>query len=78
MGITEEQKRVAGAVQVAGAADDTGRVRLVAGPGTGKSFTIEERIVRLLDAGVDPAAIAAVSFTRVSARDAAGTSSEGV
>lgn len=45
------------------------RVRVVAGPGTGKSFAMQRRVARLLEAGVDPAAILPVTFTRVAAED---------
>lgn len=41
----------------------------MAGPGTGKSFTIEQRVCWLLEQGVETSAIAAVSFTRASALD---------
>lgn len=52
------------------AARETGSpVLLVAGPGTGKSATIEERVVYLVTQGVNPAEIFAVSFTNASARD---------
>jgi len=44
-------------------------VRLVAGPGTGKSSTIERRASWLLNNGVPATQIYAVSFTRASARD---------
>lgn len=57
------------AIQEAAASDPSGQVRLVAGPGTRKSKTIEERVCWLLGSGVDPARIAAVSFTRASAQD---------
>lgn len=43
--------------------------RLIAGPGTGKSFVIEERTRWLLASGVHPEKIAVVSFTRASSRD---------
>lgn len=56
-------------VQVAAASDPSPQVRLVAGPGTGKSKTIEERVCWLLGQGVDQDRIAAVSFTRASAQD---------
>lgn len=69
MGIRPEQIAEAGAIQQQAAADGTGRVRLVAGPGTGKSFTIEHRVCWLLKEGVETTAIAAVSFTRASALD---------
>src|SRR5688572_21850448 len=53
------------------AAHDTAEsTRLVAGPGTGKSSSIEERFRWLLqDQQVDVAAIYGVSFTRASAND---------
>jgi ATP-dependent DNA helicase UvrD/PcrA len=56
-------------VQAAAASDSSPQVRLVAGPGTGKSKTIEERVCWLLGQGVDQDRIAAVSFTRASAQD---------
>ncbi len=51
------------------AASDRGRIRVLAGPGTGKSFAMKRRIARLLESGIDPAAILAVTFTRVAAED---------
>ncbi len=44
-------------------------VLLVAGPGSGKSATIEERVTHLIDQGVAPDQIYAISFTNASARD---------
>ena len=55
--------------QQAAAHDPREQVRTIAGPGTGKSFTIEERVCWLLAQGASPRSIAAVSFTRASARD---------
>lgn len=69
MAIRPEQIAEAGAAQRAAACDENGHVRLIAGPGTGKSFTIEERVCWLLDQGVQSGRIAAVSFTRASAFD---------
>jgi DNA helicase-2/ATP-dependent DNA helicase PcrA len=69
VGIRQEQIEEAGDVQRRAAADGNDHVRLIAGPGTGKSFTIEERVCWLLDQGVDRRRIAAVSFTRASAFD---------
>jgi DNA helicase II / ATP-dependent DNA helicase PcrA len=69
MGIRPEQVQAAAAVQEAAAADEAECIRVVAGPGTGKSFSIEERVCWLLGQGVEPNAIAAVSFTRASAAD---------
>lgn len=45
------------------------RVRVVAGPGTGKSFAMKRRVARLLETGVAPNAILPVTFTRVAAED---------
>jgi len=51
------------------AADASQKVRVLAGPGTGKSFAIKRRITRLLEEGQDPAKMLAVTFTRMSAAD---------
>jgi DNA helicase-2/ATP-dependent DNA helicase PcrA len=69
MPITPAQIAAAVAFQHAAAQDNTDQVRLVAGPGTGKSASIEERVRWLIAQGVDPEAICAVSFTRASALD---------
>lgn len=45
------------------------RIRVVAGPGTGKSFAMKRRVARLLESGVDPSTILPVTFTRVAAED---------
>lgn len=45
------------------------RVRVIAGPGTGKSFAMKRRVARLLEAGVSPKELLAVTFTRVAAED---------
>lgn len=45
------------------------RVRVIAGPGTGKSFAMKRRVARLLESGVAPDALLAVTFTRVAADD---------
>lgn len=39
-------------------------LRVMAGPGTGKSFAMKRRIARLLEEGTDPTRILAVTFTR--------------
>ena len=44
-------------------------LRVVAGPGTGKSFALMRRVARLIEKGVPPERILLVTFTRVSARD---------
>lgn len=45
------------------ATDDT-PLRVMAGPGTGKSFAMKRRVARLLEAGQDPRRILAITFTR--------------
>lgn len=51
------------------AADPADRIHVLAGPGTGKTFAMMRRIARLLEEGVAPERILAVSFTRTAARD---------
>ncbi len=66
----EPTSRAAAIVRQRKAAHESGApVLLVAGPGSGKSATIEERIAYLISQGVVPAEIFAVSFTNASARD---------
>lgn len=69
MPIRDEQKTAAQTVQHAAAHDQSPQVRLLAGPGTGKSSSIEERVHWLLTDGVAPGKIVAVSFTRAAAKD---------
>lgn len=45
------------------------RVRVIAGPGTGKSFAMKRRVARLLESGLAPKEVLAVTFTRVAAED---------
>jgi DNA helicase-2/ATP-dependent DNA helicase PcrA len=59
----------ADAIQDQAARSPNQQVRLIAGPGTGKSSAIEKRVCWLLTQGVATAEIFAVSFTRASARD---------
>ena len=42
-------------------------MRVLAGPGTGKSFALKRRVQRLLEEGKDPSRILAVTFTNVAA-----------
>lgn len=51
-------------------ATDCSRViRVIAGPGTGKSFGLKRRVARLIEEGQDPKRILAVTFTRTAAQD---------
>jgi DNA helicase-2/ATP-dependent DNA helicase PcrA len=51
------------------AADRSRFIRVVAGPGTGKSFALKRRVARLLEDEVDPRRILPVTFTKVAAED---------
>lgn len=51
------------------ASENNNRIRVIAGPGTGKSFAMKRRVGRLLEEGVDPKQILPVTFTRVAAED---------
>lgn len=51
------------------AADCSQIIRVVAGPGTGKSFGLQRRVARLLEEGHNPRSILAVTFTRTAAQD---------
>ena len=51
------------------AASDNHNIRVIAGPGSGKSFAMKRRVARLLEAGTDPKSILPVTFTRVAAED---------
>jgi hypothetical protein len=76
--IRPEQTAAAEAAQHAAAYDGRDRVRVVAGPGTGKSSTVEERVRWLLaDQRVGASGVFAVSFTRASARDLRHRSNSG-
>lgn len=72
MAITPAQIAAAEVTQLAAAHDAHAQVRVLAGPGTGKSRSIEERVNWLLSMGVAPNDIVAVSFTRAAAKDLEG------
>src|SRR6266550_1616374 len=58
-----------GTAQLAIATEPGSPVHVLAGPGTGKTLALMRRVARLLEQGIDPRAILAVSFTRTAARD---------
>lgn len=64
MPITPAQAAAAEAAQSAAAQDPTPQVRLIAGPGTGKSAAIERRVAHVLNNGADPNCVFVISFTR--------------
>jgi DNA helicase II / ATP-dependent DNA helicase PcrA len=45
------------------------QLRVVAGPGTGKTYALMRRVARLLEQNVPPNRIIAISFTRTAAND---------
>ena len=51
------------------AADEGSALHVLAGPGTGKTFSMMRRIARHLETGTAPEKILAVTFTRTAARD---------
>ena len=51
------------------AADNSRFIRVLAGPGTGKSFALKRRVARLLEGGIAPKRILPVTFTKVAAED---------
>lgn len=64
MPITAAQRGQAEQRQWAAARDAAPQVRLVAGPGSGKSHTIQKRVADLLCNGATPANVYVISFTR--------------
>lgn len=72
MAITQRQRDLATANQNNVAHEINSPIRLIAGPGTGKSFTIQERVSWLLQNGVAPDTIFVISFTRASSVDLQG------
>ena len=55
------------ALDIAGT--DSTPIRVMAGPGTGKSFALKRRLTRLLEEGTQPKSILVVTFTRTAAAD---------
>ncbi|MGH7812578.1 MAG: ATP-dependent helicase [Candidatus Binataceae bacterium] len=64
MSITPAQRAAAEQMQWAAARDSAREVRVVAGPGTGKSKVIEMRVAHVLNNEADPSRVYVISFTR--------------
>src|SRR5437763_15936129 len=64
MGITNEQKADAEARQWTIAQDPASHVRLVAGPGTGKTHAIQKKVLEVLRNGAIAENVYVISFTR--------------
>lgn len=60
---------VGAALNIAGG--DESPLRVLAGPGTGKTYAMKRRVMRLLEEGGIPQRILACTFTRTAARDIA-------
>ena len=71
MPITAAQRAHAEQMQWTAARDGAPQVRLVAGPGTGKSHTIEKRVADLLSNGATPGNVYVISFTRATCAELA-------
>ncbi|MHB9032977.1 MAG: UvrD-helicase domain-containing protein [Anaerolineae bacterium] len=48
---------------------DDSPLRIIAGPGTGKTFSLKARLARLLEEGANPKEILLITYTRVAADD---------
>lgn len=53
------------------ASSDDNRLRVLAGPGTGKTYALKRLVMRLLERGDDPRRIVVVTFTRTAGADLA-------
>src|SRR5271157_4692926 len=69
MPFTQQQIQNAQNQQFGAAHDPRSQIRLIAGPGSGKSYAIQERVDWLLDKGIIPNHIFVISFTRASTLD---------
>ena len=63
MPITHAQRAAADHTQDLAAQDPAPQIRLVAGPGTGKSKVIEKRVAHVLNSGADANSVFVISFT---------------
>ena len=51
------------------ASSDDSPLRVLAGPGTGKTFALKRRVARLIQEGADPSRFLVCTFTRTAAQD---------
>ena len=67
----------AGVAYKLAAAKEENRIRVIAGPGTGKSYAMKRRVARLLEEKVSSRdKVLAVTFTRVAAEELAPRATE--
>ncbi len=69
MSIPDYKKKEANVKQFEAAKDNNKKVMLIAGPDTGKSYTIAKRVAYLLLNGINPNNIYVISFTRATCTD---------
>jgi superfamily I DNA/RNA helicase len=69
--ITPAQIAQAEHQQTQAAQDQADAIRLIAGPGTGKSATIERRVAHVLNSGANPSNVYVISFTRATCAELA-------
>ncbi|MDQ6912586.1 MAG: ATP-dependent helicase [Verrucomicrobiota bacterium] len=69
MPITPAQRAAAEQQQILAAQDQAPQIRLIAGPGTGKSRTIEKRVAHVLAQNAVPGQVYVVSFTRATCEE---------
>jgi len=64
MPITDAQRAAAEQQQLQAAGDCSPQIRVIAGPGTGKSHAVEKRVAHVLSEGANPRNVYVISFTR--------------
>lgn len=69
MSIPDYKKKEANVKQCEAAKDNNKKVMLIAGPDTGKSYTIAKRVAYLLLNDVNPNNICVISFTKATCTD---------
>jgi DNA helicase-2/ATP-dependent DNA helicase PcrA len=67
--ITQAQIAAAEQAQWQAAQDAAAQVRLIAGPGTGKSAAIERRVAHVLNNNANPNGVYVISFTRATCKE---------
>ena len=69
MAIAAETKKIPNKKQLDCINNINGKYLVLAGPGTGKTFTIVERIKNILNIGIEPEKILCLTFTDAAANE---------
>ena len=69
MEVTTENKKIPNAKQQECIDNITGKYLVLAGPGTGKTFTVIERIKNMIENGIEPERILCLTFSSTAARE---------